>query len=87
MAMDAAQVRPNPKILDSKDKIKVYCGNISDHVFDSYIRAGMPALYMKGRGWLAYSDNIDEWFRRETNVPMKDKLDQITADERQNRLL
>lgn len=69
-------LEPNRKILSSKAEIMVYCGNISDHVFRKYVRQGLPALY-DGARWLAYADNIDEWFKSVTRVSMGAMIDKI----------
>lgn len=62
------------KILSSKEEIKAYLGNISDHLFDKYIALGMPARYEPGGFWLAHADNIDEFFMLYTRVTMKNKV-------------
>ena len=57
------------KILGCKQEIMDYIP-CSDHLFEKYVNAGMPARYDDGR-WLAHADNIDEWFKMWTRVQMK----------------
>ena len=64
----------NLKILTSKEEIKTYLGNITDYMFQKYIKLGMPARYEDCR-WLAHTDNIDEFFRIYTKVHMKNVPD------------
>lgn len=59
------------KILINKAAIKDYLGGVSDYTFEQYISAGMPARYDNGRGWLAHTENIDEFFKSYTRVTMK----------------
>lgn len=69
------------KILDSKEAIKDYIGNVSDYRFTQYIEAGMPARYERGRGWIAHADNIDEFFRLYTRISMKNNVHQLVEEE------
>jgi hypothetical protein len=70
-------IRPNPKFLDSKEKIKVYLGNISDRRFRDLVRLGMPARYEQGNGWFAHADNIEAWYRAWTGVSFGHLVDEI----------
>ncbi len=60
----------SPKLLTSKDEIKIYIGNVSDHLFKKYVAKGLPARYEDNR-WLAHTENIDEFFRLYTKVSMR----------------
>lgn len=64
------------KLLTSKDEIKTYLGNISDYLFKKYIEKGMPARYEDNR-WLAYTDNIDEFFKAYTKISMRKIINKI----------
>lgn len=68
--------KQNSKLLTSKDEIKTYLGNISDYLFKKYIEKGMPARYEDNR-WLAYSENIDEFFKTYTRVSMRKIINEI----------
>ena len=73
------------KVLSSKEAIKTHLSIItgepcSDYLFYKYIEMGLPALY-KNKRWLAHVDNIDEFFRRETRVIMKNLVNQVKEDE------
>ena len=64
------------KILTSKQEIMSYMGAGSDHAFNKYITAGMPARLEDNR-WVAHADNIDDWFRRYTAVSMRKIMEKI----------
>lgn len=66
------------KILTCKDEIMDYIG-CSKHLFDKYVKSGLPARYEDGR-WTAHADNIDEFFKLYTRVSMKQHIDQITEE-------
>lgn len=73
------------KLLTDKEAIKTYIGIISgatctDYMFKKYIERGMPARYEDNR-WLAYSDNIDEFFRLYTRISMKRVPDEDKNDQ------
>lgn len=58
------------KLLTSKQAIQGYIAKISgeacsEYMFKKYISRGMPARFEDNR-WLAYSENIDEYFRTYT---------------------
>lgn len=55
------------RLLRNKDEIKLYLGGVSDHTFKRYVRMGMPARY-EDCNWMAHTDNIDEFFRKYTNI-------------------
>ena len=78
--MPVKSTEPNPKILDSKQKIMVYCGNITERVFRKYIKWGLPAFYDEGSGWIAYTENIDEFFKSRTRVSMATLIDRIPEE-------
>jgi hypothetical protein len=69
-------------LLTSKESIKSYITDISngdpcsDYLFKKYIEKGLPARFDDNR-WLAYSENIDEFFKLYTRVSMKNVLNQI----------
>ncbi len=69
-------MRPNPRFLSCKQDIKVYLGNITDHMFKKYVMDGMPARY-DGRRWYASTANLDKWWDAYTMVSMKAIIDQI----------
>lgn len=71
-------VTPSPKILTSKKEIQVYLGNISDHIFKKYIRAGLPARYDEGGRWAASTKNIDDWWDTYTRISAAKIIDQIS---------
>jgi hypothetical protein len=75
-----ANISPNPRMLTSKKEIQIYLGNISDHMFRKYIKAGLPARYEDsgptGR-WSASTKNIDEWWDIYTRVNFAKYIDQI----------
>ena len=56
------------KILKTIDEIRRYIGGespIAKEKFRDFIRMGMPASQM-GNVWYAHTDNIDDWFKKET---------------------
>ena len=67
------------KILSCKEEIKEYLGNISDYMFRKYVKRGMPAR-CEGREWIAYSDNLDEWYKQYTRISMKNAIDEELID-------
>jgi len=61
------------KLLTSKQAIQGYIAKISgeacsEYMFRKYIGRGMPARFEDNR-WLAYADNIDEYFKAYTRTP------------------
>lgn len=58
------------KILIGKERIKDYL-EISDFIFDKFIKMGMPALYLDGR-WYAHTENLEKYFKGITWVKMKE---------------
>ncbi len=78
-------LRKSGKILRSKIAIQVYVGGdegpISDYMFKKYITLGMPARYEAGGGgWIADTDNLDEFFRSYTRISMAAQLPHIPDD-------
>ena len=69
----------NKKILTSKQEIMDYCGGASRHLFNKYTAAGLPARYEDKR-WIAYADNIDEFFRVYTKVSMRKSMKSIPEE-------
>ncbi|MBW2345623.1 MAG: hypothetical protein JRF53_16810 [Deltaproteobacteria bacterium] len=67
------------KILTCKEEIKTFLGNVSDYMFDKYIKAGMPAR-CTGKEWIAYTGNIEKWFEAYTRVKMPNALKQKDGD-------
>lgn len=62
--------KQNPKLLGSKEEIKIFLGGISDYLFKKYIERGLPARY-EDKHWTAHADNIDEFIKAYTRVSMK----------------
>ncbi len=71
-----AQVKKSQYILTSKEEIKEYCGGISNHLFNKYVKMGLPARFEDNR-WCAHTENIDTFFKAYTKVSMSKVLDQI----------
>jgi len=64
------------KLLTSKQAIQGYIRKISgepcsEYMFKKYIGRGMPARFEDSR-WLAYADNIDEYFRAYTRFSVRE---------------
>jgi hypothetical protein len=60
-------------ILDGKDEIKKFLGNVSDHKLKKFVAQGMPVRIDEEGRWLAHCDNIEEFFRKYTRVDSRDK--------------
>lgn len=56
-------------LLEGKQAISAYLNNASEYMLKKYIKAGMPVLILDGT-WLAYKDNIEEFFKKATRVPV-----------------
>ncbi len=65
------------KVLTSKAEIKHFFGGISDEVFRRFVRQGMPAIFERGVGWSAHSENLEQWWKARTSICMAQALDQI----------
>lgn len=52
-------VKKNDKLLLCKQDFLDYL-EISDVVFQKYIKLGMPAFF-DGRSWIGHADNINNW--------------------------
>ena len=63
------------RILMCKQEILDYLG-ISDEMFKSFVRIGMPVRYVGGR-CIAHPDNLDEFFKSFTRVSSKDVPEEI----------
>jgi hypothetical protein len=57
-------------LLRCKQEILDYLG-VSDEMFKTLVRAGMPVRYIGGRCF-AHPDNLDEFFKAITRVSTKD---------------
>lgn len=63
------------RLLRCKQEILDYLG-ISDEMFKTFVRAGMPVRYVGGR-CIAHPDNLDEFFKAITRVSSKDIPEEI----------
>lgn len=63
------------RILMCKQEILDHLG-ISDEMFKSFVRIGMPVRYVGGR-CIAHPDNLDEFFKIITRVNSKDLPDDV----------
>jgi hypothetical protein len=73
------------KVLSSKEAIKTHLTDItgepcSDYLFYKYIEMGLPALY-RNRRWLAHVENIDEFFKAQTRISMKNVLEKVKGED------
>ena len=67
--------KDHKKVLTSRQEIMDYLG-MSRAMYLKFVKAGMPVLYLDGRCY-AHVDNIDEWFRRNTQVNSKNLPEEI----------
>ncbi len=75
------------KILDGKEAIKAFIARssglklpISDDKFKFYRECGMPVRFIPGVGYLAYVDNILEFFRLFTKLPTRGDIKETQPD-------
>lgn len=60
-------------MLDGKDEIRKFLGNVSDHKLKKFVAQGMPVRIDEDGRWLAHIDNLEEFFRRYTRVDSRGK--------------